>query len=249
MGFQKSTAFRLPFGCGWIALRLMEPIIRIKGLLIDMDGLLLDTERVAEKCWMTAEVETGFQMPPHFYHSMIGLSMRSCRLALESVMDPDCDLDDFVRIANREYHRALEADSVPVKPGAEAFLRYVSERGIPRCLATSTRGELCRHKLEVTGLLPYLPFRVCGDDVEHSKPAPDIYLKAAGKLGIACSDLLVLEDSENGMRAGLAAGCKVANVPDLGMVTVETQSQTIRVFRNLDSVLAAFERGEILVQS
>ena len=89
--------------------------------------------------------------------------------------------------------------------------------------------------------------RVCGDDVSRSKPAPEIYLKAASQLGHAPADLLVLEDSENGIRSAISAGCKVAHVPDLGQVQVETQIRVDRVFRDLLEVKTAIERGEIVV--
>jgi len=225
----------------------MEPVLVAKGLLIDMDGLLLDTERVAERCWAEAEKETGFRMPDGFYYTLIGQSMRACRQRLGEVMDPACDCDEFLAIASRHYYRVLLEGSVPVKPGAAEFLEYIADRGIPRCLATSTGRELCQRKLEATGLLKWLPLRVCGDEVEHSKPAPDIYLKAAHQLGLEPADLLVLEDSENGLRAGMAAGCRVIHVPDVGTVSLDVQVQATRVFRDLRSVREALERGEIRI--
>ncbi len=225
----------------------MEPALVIKGLLIDMDGLLLDTERVAEKCWELAEEESGFRMPEGFYHTLIGQSMAACRQRLEEVMDPDCDNDQFMAIASRVYYETLLQGEVPVKRGAEEFLRYLQEEGVPRCLATSTGRDLCRRKLEATGLLELLPERVCGDEVLHSKPAPDIYLEAAGRIGLPPEDLLVLEDSENGLRAGLAAGCRVLHIPDLGPVRLEIQRRASRIFRDLVQLREAFQRGEIRI--
>jgi len=225
----------------------MELPLVIKGLLIDMDGLLLDTERVAEKCWQAAEEETGFQMPEGFYHTLIGQSMKACRERLEEVMDPRCDNDAFLAIASRIYHEKLLEGEVPVKKGAAEFLRYLAGRNIPRCLATSTGRELCRRKLEATDLLQWLPERVCGDDVDNSKPAPDIYLAAAARLGLEPADLLVIEDSENGLRAGLAAGCRVVHIPDMGVVHLAVQHRASRIYRDLVQLRTAFARGEILV--
>jgi HAD superfamily hydrolase (TIGR01509 family) len=221
--------------------------MNIKGLLLDMDGLLIDTERVAQGCWQEAEKQTGFHMPEGLYASFIGQSMQRIRERLGEAMHPDCDIDAFVACADRIYHRTLEEENVPVKEGAAGFLEYIAGRNIPRCLATSTESALCAHKMESTGFGKWLPLRVCGDEVADSKPAPDIYLEAARRLGLPPADLLVLEDSENGLRAAIAAGCKVAHVPDMGPVRLEIQTQADRVFRGLAEVQAAFERGEILI--
>lgn len=221
--------------------------MEIYGFLIDMDGLLLDTERVAKRCWEQAERETGFYMPDGYYFSLIGLSMARIEQRLLEVMDPDCDVHGFLEVAGRIYTDAVVKEVAPVKPGAREFLRYLAETDVPRCLATSTGKELCRHKLHGCGLIEYLPHRVCGDEVAHSKPSPDIYLAAAGLLGRSPSSLLVLEDSENGLIAGMAAGCRTAHVPDVGPVSLQVQCRADRVYRNLQEVTNALRRGEIRI--
>jgi HAD superfamily hydrolase (TIGR01509 family) len=223
----------------------MESALRIKGFLLDMDGLLLDTEKVSFRCWEETEVETGFQMPPGFYLSLIGQSMGRIGDRLREVMDPDCDVDAFLEVAARIYTSALMEAPVPVKPGAAEFLEYLSEQDIPRCLATSTHRKLCGHKLASSGLDRWIPLRVCGDEVARSKPAPDIYLEAASRTGFLPGELLVVEDSENGIRSGLEAGCRVAHIPDIGPVSLDWQTRADRVYRSLFEVKAALERGEI----
>jgi HAD superfamily hydrolase (TIGR01509 family) len=225
----------------------MDSPLVIRGFLLDMDGLLLDTERISKRCWMAAEEETGFFMPPGFYDSLIGQSMARIRERLIEVMDPACDVDAFLEVASRIYTEAVTGPALPLKKGARELLELLSSREIPRCLATSTGRDLCGRKLKAAGLNGHLPLRVCGDDVSHSKPAPDIYLEAAHQLGHAPGDLLVLEDSENGIRSALSAGCKVAHVPDLGQVQAGTQIRVDRVFRDLLEVVASLERGEITI--
>lgn len=225
----------------------MEPPLIIRGFLLDMDGLLLDTERISKRCWIAAEEETGFHMPLGFYDSLIGQSMARIRERLIEVMDPSCEVDAFLTVAGRIYTEAVTGPSLPLKKGARELLELFNTREIPRCLATSTGRELCGLKLKAAGLNGHLPMRVCGDDVSRSKPDPGIYLKAASQLGHAPADLLVLEDSENGLRSAMSAGCKVAHVPDLGQVQVETQIRVDRVFRDLLEVKTAIERGEIAI--
>lgn len=223
----------------------MSQSLPFDGVLLDMDGLLLDTERVAERCWHAAEVETGFSMPEGFYFTLIGQTLPLIERRLIEVMSPECDIPGFLQVAKREYDRALREEAIPVKDGAREFLAFLVAQSIPACLATSTFRELAKHKLEASGLLPLLPLRVCGDDVRHSKPAPDIYLLAAEKLGSDPSRLIVLEDSENGIVAALAAGCRVLHVPDIAPVALDVQARADRIYRNLREVKAAIARGEL----
>ena len=225
----------------------MEAPFAAGGFLIDMDGLLLDTERLAERCWAHAEQETGFDMPDGFYFSLIGQSLPLIRDRLVEVMDPACDVDCFIKAANRIYHHALMEESVPVKAGAMELLAWLEENSVPRCLATSTFSELCRHKLESAGLARLIPLKVCGNEVRRSKPAPDIYLEAARRLGQSPKDLLVIEDSENGLLAGLGAGCRVIHVPDIGPVALHVQARVDRVYRDLHALLASLQRGDIRI--
>ncbi len=225
----------------------MTSALQIKGLLLDMDGLLLDTETVSKRCWAGAEEETGFFMPEGFYFTLIGQSMRCIREKLVDAMDPACDVDDFLKVAGRIYTDALTTEPVPVKEGAAEFLEYLEANRIPSCLATSTGRDLCRHKLDSSGLLQYLPLRVCGNDVTHSKPAPDIYLKAAELVGFPPQDLLAVEDSQNGLIAAMAAGCLTAHIPDLDSVGLSVQTKVNRIYRNLHEFKAAFVRNEIVI--
>ena len=235
--------FRFAGGC----FPSMESLLQIKGFLLDMDGLLLDTEKVSRRCWADAEEETGFKMPPGFYVTLIGQSMTLIGDRLREVMHPDCDVEAFLEVAGRIYTTILTEMPVPVKAGAREFLEYLAAHSIPSCLVTSTHRELCEHKLASSGLDSLVPMRVCGDDVARSKPAPDIYLEAASRTGTSPDQLLVLEDSENGIRAGLEAGCRVAHIPDIGPVSIFWQVRADRIYRSLGDVKAALEQGEIRI--
>ncbi|HKJ90890.1 MAG TPA: HAD family phosphatase [Oceanipulchritudo sp.] len=217
------------------------------GLLIDMDGVLLDTERLAEGCWKKAEEATGFFMPEGYYFSLIGLSLPLIEERLSGVMTPDCDIGDFLAVANRIYRKALEEEQIPVKAGAQALLEHLHARSIPACLVTSTFRELADHKLGAAGLGHLLPNRVCGDEISRSKPEPDGYLAGARKLGFQPTRLLALEDSANGLMAALAAGCQVAHVPDLAPVPTSLQLRADRIYGSLGALLAALQRRELII--
>lgn len=220
--------------------------IEAAALLIDMDGLLLDTERLSLRCWETAQKASGQHLPEGFYFSLIGLSLRAIEERLHAVMPEECDVPGLIAAAAAAYDRALK-ESIPVKAGAKAFLQHLEKEGIPRCLATSTFGELAEQKLRGAGLASYLPYRVCGDDVHESKPAPEIYERAAALLHREPGECIALEDSENGLRAALAAGCQVLHVPDLGPVAGEVRRRVAAAFPDLGAVLEAMRKGELRV--
>ena len=221
--------------------------IEAAALLIDMDGLLLDTERLAQRCWEQVQDATGHRMPEGFYFSLIGLSLRAIKERLHAVMPEECDVPGLIAEAAAAYDRALEEETIPVKAGAKALLAHLEKEGVPRCLATSTFGELAERKLRAAGLASYLPYRVCGDDVHESKPAPEIYERAAAILHRQPSECIALEDSENGLRAAMAAGCKVLHVPDLAPVSGAVRRRVLAEFPDLGSVLAAMREGMLCV--
>jgi HAD superfamily hydrolase (TIGR01509 family) len=114
-----------------------------------------------------------------------------------------------------DVYRQLLLDEVPVKAGAHAFLASLHQIDMPRAVATSSSGQKARAILQKTGLMHYIQHVTGGDEVPAGKPAPDVYLDAARKLGIDTGDCLALEDSNNGTTAALAAGMTVIQIPDL----------------------------------
>ncbi|MFO7723974.1 MAG: HAD family phosphatase [Oceanipulchritudo sp.] len=224
----------------------MSDPLEICGLLIDMDGVLLDTERLAEACWRKAEEETGFFMPEGYYFTLIGLALPLIEERLAGVMAPDCDIRAFLEVANRIYRNALEEERIPVKKGARSLLEYLHEHSIPACLVTSTFCELADQKLDSAGFGHLLRERICGDQISRSKPEPDGYLAGSRRLGFRSRTLLALEDSANGLMAALAAGCRVAHIPDLAPVPVALQTRVDRIYGGLEAFRAALQRGELV---
>ena len=109
----------------------------------------------------------------------------------------------------------LVEEGLPLKAGARELLQDLSGLGVPLAVATSTRGERARIKLARSGIDGYFRHVVTSSDVTHAKPAPDLYLLAAQRLGVPPAECLALEDSEFGVRAATAAGIRVIQVPDL----------------------------------
>ncbi len=185
-------------------------------LVFDMDGLLLDTERIAREAFCEACREAGWPDPDFdVYARCIGGAGGDEGAVLRAGYGPDFPWQAVRDGWWRRYHEHVEHRPVPVKPGAAELLAYCVESGLPCALATYTRAALAQTKLSLAGLDGYFPVRVTGDMVRRGKPDPEPYLSAAERLGARPERCWAFEDSTNGVRSAFAAGCAVFQVPDL----------------------------------
>ena len=127
----------------------------------------------------------------------------------------DFPYDDIIEIAKENYLKRLEKDGIPIKTGLFEILDYLKENKYLLAVATSTREVTTLKNLERIKIKHYFDKIICGDKVSHSKPHPEIYLKAAEMLGVPPEECYVLEDSHNGIKSAFAAGMKPIMVPDL----------------------------------
>lgn len=192
----------------------MPPPSLPAAVLSDMDGLLLDTETLSKKAFDILAGRNGFHDDGTIYNQLIGLNRASQRPILERSLPDGVDLEAF-DTAWREAFLLLLDEEVPVKPDARAMLDWLSRRRVPVALVTSTSRAKTEMLLKRCGLFDFFDAFACGDEVEHGKPAPDIYLKAAERLGVDPAAAIALEDSANGVRAAHAAGARVIQVVDL----------------------------------
>jgi len=185
------------------------------GVIFDMDGLLVDTERIARIAWQQAARNAGHEMPDAVFARMIGRSKRDSAGLLREALGPDFDFEKVYLATAALYEEIIARDGLPLKPGAHEILAALSARNIPLAVATSTRSPVAERRLEQVGLLKYFSVLVTGDQVTHGKPAPDIFREAARRLGIDPAASYALEDSYAGVRSAHSAGLKVIMVPDL----------------------------------
>lgn len=186
----------------------------VKAVIFDMDGLLLDTERLAVDAWCEAAAALSVNLPRDVAVGTIGLDWPSTRQVMLRELDAAAPLDALFGLVQSVYRRKLEEETQP-KPGAEELLRTLRAGGIPTALATSTKRENARWRMEKVGLYQYINAFACGDEVERGKPAPDIFLLAARKLGVPADRCAALEDSPAGLKAAKKAGMTTVMVPDL----------------------------------
>ena len=184
-----------------------------EAVVFDMDGLMLDSERAINDCMARAASDLGHELPASLWLQMIGGGDGLCRRLLADRIGADATVELLAR-AEAMYDVVADA-GIDHRPGIVDLLDWLVARGIPRAVATSTRRPLAIRKLAAAGLLPYFDAVATSSDVAAPKPAPDVYLLAASKLGVAPARCLVLEDSPTGVRAALAAGMTPVQVPDM----------------------------------
>lgn len=201
-------------------------------VIFDMDGLLLDTERIYSAALMQAASAMGFAMPESFCHSMIGIPSPQCDAMIRRHYGPAFPMTEFSRAYDRHLV-ALTANGIPVKAGAAELVTLLAARRMPRAIATSSSRRTVDRHLGRSGLLDHFPIVVTRDDVAHGKPHPDVYLRAAERLGIAAAQCVALEDSHNGIRAAHAAGTMPIMVPDIVAPSEEIRGLCIAVVADL----------------
>ncbi len=187
-----------------------------KALVFDMDGLLLDTERIARDTFVEACRAAGWSSPDMaVYARCIGVSGRDGGAILCAGYGRDFPWETVRTAWAARYLDHVENRPVDVKPGAVELLAYCRAEHIPCALATSTHERLATRKLALAGMADCFPIRVTGDMVRRGKPDPEPFLTAAERLGALPGQCWALEDSTNGVRSAWAAGFWVFQVPDL----------------------------------
>lgn len=192
-----------------------RPLRRPVAVIFDMDGLMLDTEPLAARAWGDAAAALGVEFDMTLAPAMVGRNFADCATMVRARYGAGYPVDALLGRWHATYDGIVEREGLTMKPGVGELLDWLDTMAIPRAVATSTRRERARAKLVRTALLPRFHEIVGGDEVARGKPAPDIYIEAARRLGVNAGDCLVLEDSEPGVRAALAARMTPIMVPDM----------------------------------
>ena len=207
----------------------------IEAICFDMDGILFDTERLSVESWIAGAEKLGLGNIEKGVYGCIGLNRTDCRIFLKEVYGEDFPYDYFREQTSALFQERVEKAGLPVMKGAGELLTWLQEKGVKIALASSTGREKVLSHLRRADFTDFFQVVIGGDMVEHSKPLPDIYLKACELLGVKPENAIAIEDSPNGIRSAAAAGMLPVMVPDMVEPTPEIEEL---LYHKCDSLFA-----------
>lgn len=210
----------------------------IKALLFDMDGLLLDSERVVQSSWNVAGEKLGYgKIGEHIYRTL-GMNVTGRKEYFRKTFGEDFPYDEFQSLSRKSFFEVADQEGIPLKTGAKELISYAKQMGYKVGLVTSSRREYAVDVLTKVGIFQYFDGCMFGDMVTRSKPDPEIYEKGAKLLGICPEYCIAFEDAPAGVESATAAGIDVIMVPDLVQPDEETRMRAWKVLRSLDEAIA-----------
>ena len=216
------------------------PFGPVDGVIFDMDGLMFDSERMWATLWAPALAKFGLTEAPGLAEAARGTTGDATCAAIRRFYGDGVDAE-AIRLEYRRLAGELFAHGAPKKPGLDALLAYLRDHGVPMAVASSSPERMIRTNLQVAGVEGYFACVVSGEQVARSKPAPDVFLEAARRLGTDPARTLVLEDSHAGVRAGAAGGFMTVMVPDTMPPTPEILALCRACCASLDEVRGLLE--------
>lgn len=211
--------------------------MQYQAVVFDMDGVIFDTERLVIEFWKEVAKKHNIPNVEHTCIQCLGTNrVRTREIFLENY-GADFPFDPYRAEVTELFNTHYKGVPLPTKPGVRELLSYLQEQDVKVGLASSMAQHLVRDEIGTAGLLPYFQTLVCGDMVEHSKPAPDIFLKACEILNADPTKSIAIEDSFNGIRSAHCAGMTPIMVPDQVQPTDEIRTLAFHVMPSLLDVL------------
>ena len=206
-----------------------------------MDGLVLDTETTYFAAWQQAANAMGYVLSDAFCLSLSGLHFKDIEPKLRACCGADFNLQAFKQLSGIFWREHVNTNGIKIKHGFSQLLEFIVQNRMPYCLATNSRAVNAYECLELAGIKDVFSTIVTRDDVEQGKPAPDIFLKAAGLLQVPINKCLVLEDSHTGIVAASRAGAFSVFVPSSEPVDPITAGLCDVMMIDLAHTLMAFK--------
>lgn len=209
----------------------------LKAVVFDMDGLMLDTEKLLTRFWCEAANFYGYPMKSSDVLGIRSLSYKFAIPHLQKLFGKDFDYWKVRTKRIELMNDYIDKNSIDKKQGLDELLEYLKTTDLKLAVATATDTERTRMYLKKVGVYDYFDEFVCGNMVKTSKPAPDIYIAAAKALNVECGECIALEDSPNGIKSAYDAGCIPVMVPDLSQPDEETKKLLFAKCDNLSDVI------------
>ena len=209
----------------------------IKGLIFDMDGLILDTETISNKLLIDIFSKYDINLNEEIISKTIGLEKKKAMKVFEEYLGDNIPIKDIINLHKKVVNDYLEKNGVPVKLGLIDLLNYLDEEKIKKVVATSSYRKVAENVLIRANVYNRFDDIICGDEIKESKPSPDIFLKALEKLNLSADEVIVLEDSRMGILAAHRAKIKSIMIPDILPADEETKKLYFKECKSLLDVI------------
>lgn len=214
----------------------------IKAVIFDLDGTLLDTEKLLFRYWREAAAQYGYDMSAEQALTLRSLTHRLVQPLFTEWFGPNCDYKELRSCRLRLMQEHIDKYGVEKKKGASELLEYLGANGYMRAIATATDEKRAGKLLEKVGLSGMFDHIICATMVEWGKPKPDIYLYTAEQLGLSPSECIAVEDSPNGVISAHTAGCFTIMVPDLTRPDDELMNHISALCEDLSDIIGLLKK-------
>ena len=205
----------------------------IKAIIFDMDGLMIDSERVTFECYQERLKDMNLTMDEEFYKTLLGKPIKGIYQRFYDVYGNDFPIENVIQDVHQLMAERFETEGVPVKKGLVELLHYLKDNNYKTIVATSSNRDRVDKILAQAKITEFFDDSICGDEVTKGKPNPEVFLKSCQKLGVNVDEAIVLEDSEAGIQASYDANIKVICIPDM-----KYPEKTFKILKDLTEVTA-----------
>ena len=211
----------------------------LSAVIFDLDGTLIDSEPVFRVVAKRAALEFDRDFTDELYLALIGLPGPEVETGIFDAFGPDFPMEPFKHRFEYHWHEHVNTDGIAIKPGVLELLQTLDDANVGYAIATSTPHDRARISLGLAGLNERFNHVIGGDQVTNGKPAPDIYLAAAGAIDAPPHRCIAIEDSKVGVRSAAAAKMHTIMIPDLKAPDSETRELATDIYPSLFEARAA----------
>ena len=216
---------------------MIETMKRFEAVIFDMDGLMIDSERVTFECYQERLKDMNLTMDEEFYKTLLGKPIKGIYQRFYDVYGNDFPIQNVIQDVHQLMAERFETEGVPVKKGLVELLHYLKDNNYKTIVATSSNRDRVDKILAQAKITEFFDDSICGDEVTKGKPNPEVFLKSCQKLGVNVDEAIVLEDSEAGIQAAYSGNIDVICIPDMKYPEQEFEKMTTKILDSLDQVI------------
>jgi HAD superfamily hydrolase (TIGR01509 family) len=208
----------------------------IKLVISDMDGVMFDTERLAYKIWKELGRKYNYEINKSIYKKTIGLNSKKAKQIYREHFGDSFPHEEMLTKERKIMRNHILSKGAPLKEGLYELLDYIKSKKLKIALVTSSGKKKTELLLDLSDTKKYFDVITCGDEITSGKPDPEIFIRTAQKVGCLPENCMVLEDSENGIRAAYRAGMLPVMIPDISEPEEEIKEMLFKKFSSLKEV-------------